>query len=107
MRARYDAYFSTMARLEQEDLPSRDRLQQLNKLSESLRDWGTEVLPGESFDLYLHYKEHGTLPYAGALMDQPMYIRREFTRWTLLEQWHRLNERLPSIDGLPSAEELV
>lgn len=104
---KYDEYFAALARLEHGELSARERLQQLNKLSEALQDWGTAVFHDESFDWYLHYKEHGTLPYPGALIDQPRYVRHDLTHWMMLEQWHRINERLPSADGLPTLEDLV
>lgn len=95
-----------MAQLEKRDLSGRERLERLNKLSEALADWGTAVFHDESFDWYLLYKAHGTLPFPGALIDQPMFVRRELTHWTMLEQWHTLNEALPSIDGLPTVDDL-
>lgn len=107
MRAGYDDYFRTMAQLSKRDLSGKERLERLNKLSQALVDWGTAVFPDESFDWYLHYKEHGTLPYPGALIDQPLFVRRELTHWTILENWWRLNEDLPSTDGIPTVDDFL
>jgi len=107
MRAEYDEYFATMARLERTDLSARERLKQLRRLSENLQDWGTRVFPNESFDWYQHYKAFGTLPYPGSLIQQPTFVRRELTHWMMLEHWHHLNEQLPSAEGIPTLEELL
>lgn len=107
MRQKYDTYFATLARLERDDLSGKERLESLNTLSQLLTDWGTHVFSDESFDWYLHYKEHGTLPYPGSLMEQPMYVRRDLTLWMRVEQWHRLNEQLPSVEGLPTIEDFT
>jgi hypothetical protein len=107
MHTRYDDYFRMVAQLSKRDLSGKERLERLRSLSAALVDWGTLVFPDESFDIYLHYKEHGMLPFEGALMDQPTWVRRDLTHWTMLEQWWRLNEDMPSVEGLPTLDDLI
>lgn len=107
MRARFDDYFSTMARLKSKDAPAKEKLDQLNRLSKQLEDWGTLVFPEISFQMWLNYDEYGNYPFAGSFMDQPSWVREEFTHWTLVKRWHEINEDLPSIDGLPTLADLT
>jgi len=94
-----------MAQLKKRDLSGKERLELLNDLSISLADWGTYVFDDISFDLWTIFDSSGQLPYAGGLMDQPTYIRKDFAHWYRLQRWHELNEELPSTDGVPTIDE--
>jgi hypothetical protein len=107
MHAEFDDYFATVAALKKRDLTSKERLEQLARLKTGLVNWGVDIFPSEGFDLWMQYKSFGTLPYPGCYLDQPMFIRRVFTHFTLLEQWHTLNSELPSTDGIPTLEALI
>jgi hypothetical protein len=108
MRARFDRLMVANITLENgKDLPPQKRNEQFRVLSEVLLDWGTAVFPDESYEWYQNFKEHGIFPYAGAYMDQPWYVQHDFRHWRMLEQWHRINEKLPSADGLPTFEQFI
>ena len=107
MHVKFDDYFSTLARLKKHDLPPGEKLKQLNRLHEALEDWGTCVFPDESFDWWVHYDAYGTLPYPGSLIDQPTYVRRDLTLFTMLKRFWELNEDLPSVEGLPTLDDLI
>lgn len=108
MHQRFDRIIRATVTLESgKDLPMPKRLEQLNVLSEALADWGTMAFPDESYEWYQMFKEHGILPYAGAWVDQPLFVQRDFKHWRMLEQWHRINEKLPSSDGLPTFEDIT
>ena len=108
MRRRFDRLITAYVILENgQDLPSHKRLEQYRFISEELNDWGTAMFPDESYNLYQMFKEHGILPYAGAWMDQPWFVRHDFNHWRMVEQWHRINETLSDTTGLPTVEEFI
>lgn len=108
MRQRFDRLVIANITLENgQDLPQWKRLEQYQFITEQLRDWGTAVFPDESYEWYQNFKEHGILPYAGAWIDQPLFVQRDFRHWRMLEQWHRFNEKLPSAEGVPTVEEFL
>lgn len=107
MRKQYDEYFQNVAQLKKRDTTPKERLDLLDKLSMSLRDWGTHVFDDKSFEWFIHYKEtNGGLPFAGAWEDQPRYVQEDLHHWSMLARWWELNEELSSADGLPSMNDL-
>lgn len=107
MHKEFDDYFSTMAALKKRDLTSTERLEQLNSLKKSLVDWGLHIFPQISFQVFLAYDEYGQYPYPGTFLSQPSYVREELTHWTLLKRFWELNSELPSVDGIPTLDELI
>ena len=90
-----------MARLKRKDLTPGEKREQLQRLRDSLRDWGTWVYADQSFEWFIHYEEIGGLPFPGSWVEQPRYVQEELHQWTMLRRWHELNEELPDAGSVP------
>lgn len=47
------------------------------------------------------------LPFPGAWVDQPTWIREDLFMLLQVKHWHELNETLPNIEGVPSLEDAI
>lgn len=50
---------------------------------------------------------YNCLPFPGAWVDQPTWIRQDFMTLLAVARWHKFNENLPSAEGLPNAEQVA
>jgi hypothetical protein len=47
------------------------------------------------------------LPFPGAWIDQPTWVRQDFLTLLSVKRWHEFNDKLQSADGLPNAENVA
>lgn len=48
--------------------------------------------------------QYTQLPFPGGWVDQPWWVKADFYLYMRLSHWHELNNKLPSAEGLPNAE---
>lgn len=48
-----------------------------------------------------------TLPFPGAWVDQPTWLREDFLTLLQVKRWWEMNEKLPSVDGLPKMDDVA
>lgn len=68
-----------------------------------LNDWGTWGDPDISFECYQAWElsHFVVLPYPGAWLDQPRWVRRDFIHWLRVKHWHEQQARRPDTSTLP------
>jgi len=63
----------------------------------------------ESLEYFQVWQMSGcvSLPFPGAWVDQPTWLRQDFLTLLSVKRWHDFNENLQSAEGLPNAENVA
>jgi hypothetical protein len=50
---------------------------------------------------------YAVLPFPGAWVDQPTWIRADFLMLLSVSRWYKYNENLPNTDGFKNVEDVA